>query len=81
MTARARSRSAVEDVTLRADEIRWSLDEPEPAPCHPTEDVGPPPGLTDSRADLVAWWRHAVLQGEPGAQLEHGDPRCLTSSS
>ncbi len=44
--------------TLRADEIRWSLDDPEqPAACHLAEDVCPPSGLTASRADLVIWWR------------------------
>ena len=52
----------------RADEIRWSLDEPELAPCHPSEDVGRPSGLTASRADLVTWWRwrYAALKAENG---------------
>ncbi len=51
---------------LRADDSRWSLDEPELSPCHPAEDVGPPSGLTASRADLVIWWRRrfAVLEAE-----------------
>ena len=51
---------------LQADEIRWTLDEREPAPCRPAEDVGPPPGLTASRADLVVWWRwrYAELESE-----------------
>ena len=45
MTVRARRRSAV-DVTLmlRADEIRWSLDEPEPATREPAVAVNPPRG-------------------------------------
>jgi len=68
MTVRARSRSGVEDVTLilRADEIRWSLDEPEPATREPAVAVNPPSGLTASRADLVVWWRwrYAALDGE-----------------
>ena len=68
MTVRARSRSAVEDVTLilRADEIRWSLDEPEPATREPAVAVNPPSGLTASRADLVTWWRwrYAMLTAE-----------------
>ncbi len=68
MTVRARSRSAVEDVTLmlRADEIRWSLDEPEPATREPAVAVNPPSGLTASRADLVVWWRwrYAALEAE-----------------
>ena len=52
---------------LRVDEIRWSLDDPEqPAACHVAEDVGPPSGLTASRADLVIWWRwrYAALEAE-----------------
>ena len=51
---------------LSADDIRWSLDEPELSPCHPVEDVGPPSGLTASRADLVVWWRwrYAALGAE-----------------
>ncbi len=52
---------------LRADEIRWALDDPEqPAACHVAEDVGPPLGLTASRADLVTWWRwrYSTLQAE-----------------
>ena len=68
MTVWARSRSAVEDVTLmlRADEIRWSLDEPEPATCEPVVAVNPPSRLTASRADLVVWWRwrYAALEAE-----------------
>ena len=68
MTVRARRRSTVEDVTLmrRADEIRWSLDEPEPATREPAVAVNPPSGLTASRADLVVWWRwrFAVLEVE-----------------
>ncbi len=68
MTVRVRSRSAVEDVTLmrRADEIRWSLDEPESATREPAVAVNPLSGLTASRADLVVWWRgrYAALEGE-----------------
>ncbi len=68
MTARARSRSAVEDMTLmlRADEIRWSLDEPEPATREPAVAVKPPSRLTASRADLVTWWRwrYSTLKAE-----------------
>ena len=54
-------------VTLRADEIRWSLADPgQPVPCHVAEDVGPPSGLTASRADLSIWWRwrYAALEAE-----------------
>ena len=54
-------------VMLRADEIRWSLaDSDQPAACRMAEDVGPPSGLTASRADLVIWWRwwYAVLEAE-----------------
>ncbi len=54
-------------VMLRADEICWLLADPgQPAVCHVAEDVGPPPGLTDSRADLVIWWRwrYAALKAE-----------------
>ncbi len=53
--------------TLRADEIRWSLADPgQPAACHVAEDVGPPSGLTASRADLVIWWRwrYVALEAE-----------------
>ena len=53
--------------TLRADEIRWSLADPEPpAASHVPEDLSPPSGLTASRADLVIWWRwrYAVLKAE-----------------
>ena len=51
---------------LRADEIRWSLAGPEPEPRHPAEHIAPPPRLTASRADLVAWWRwrYAALEAE-----------------
>jgi len=52
---------------LGADEIRWSLGDPEqPAACRVAEDVGPPSGLTASRADLVIWWRwrYAALEAE-----------------
>ena len=52
---------------LRADEVRWSLDDPEQPPaCHVAEDVGPPSGLTASRADLVTWWRwrYSTLKAE-----------------
>ena len=52
---------------VRADEIRWSLADPEqPAACHIAEDVGPPSGLTASRQDLVIWWRwrYAALKAE-----------------
>ena len=43
---------------LRAEEIRWSLDDPEqPAARHVAQAVSPPSGLTASRADLVTWWR------------------------
>ena len=52
---------------LRADEIRWSLDEPEPMPCHVAVDGWRPrAGLTGSRADLVTWWRwrYAALEAE-----------------
>ena len=51
---------------LRADEIRWSLDESEPATREPAVAVNPPSGLTASRADLVVWWRwrFAVLKAE-----------------
>ena len=52
---------------LRVGEIRWSLDDPEqPAACHVAADVGPPSGLTASRADLVVWWRwrYAALGAE-----------------
>ena len=52
---------------LRVGEIRWSLDDPEqPAACHVAADVGPPSGLTASRADLVIWWRwrYAALEAE-----------------
>ena len=51
----------------RADKIRWSLDGPEqPAASQIADGVGPPPVLTDSRADLVIWWRwrYAVLKAE-----------------
>ena len=45
-------------VMLCVDEIGWTLDaDLEPA-RHVAEAVGPPPSdLTDSRADLVLWWR------------------------
>ena len=47
----------IEPVTMPdVDEIRWSIAEPDPA-TPPITVVGPPTGLTDSRADLVAWWR------------------------
>ena len=51
---------------LRADEIRWSLDEPEPATREPAVAVNPPSRLTASRADLVVWWRwrYAALEAE-----------------
>ena len=51
---------------LRADKIRWSLDEPEPATREPVVAVNPLSGLTASRADLVVWWRwrYAALDGE-----------------
>ena len=52
---------------LRANEIRWALDDPEqPATCHVAADIGPPSGLTASRADLVIWWRwrFATLEAE-----------------
>ncbi len=54
-------------VMLRADEIRWSLADPgQPEACQVAEDVGPPAGLTASRADLVIWWRwrYAVLEAD-----------------
>ena len=51
---------------LGVDEIQWELDEPEPTPCHVAEDIGPPSGLTASRADLVIWWRwrYTALEAE-----------------
>ena len=52
---------------LRADALRWSLGDPEqPAACRVAEDVGPPSGLTASRADLAIWWhwRYAALEAE-----------------
>ena len=51
---------------LCVDEVRWTLDDPEPASCHVAEDIDPPQGLTASRADLVAWWRwrYATLDRE-----------------
>lgn len=48
------------------DSIRWSLDEPEPAPS-PARVLCPQPrDLTDSRADLVRWWRwrYSSLQAD-----------------
>ena len=48
------SPTAIEPVTgtvLAAEDV------PESAACRVTEDVGPPAGLTDNRADLVTWWR------------------------
>jgi len=52
---------------LRANEIPWARDDPEqPAACRVAEDVGPPSGLTASRADLVTWWRwrYSTLKAE-----------------
>ena len=53
---------------LKADEIRWSIDEPEPAILSTATEsvVGSPQGLTASRADLVTWWRwrYTTLEAE-----------------
>ena len=56
--------------TLNVDEIRWSIAEPKPA-TPPRVVVSPPTGLTDNRADLVAWWRwrHSRLEAE-NSQME-----------
>ena len=54
-------------VMLRANEINWSLaDSAQPAARHVAADVGPPSGLTSSRADLVILWRsrYAALEAE-----------------
>ena len=53
-------------VMFQVDEICRSLDGPEPPPCYPAQDDGPPPGLTNSRADLVTWWRwrYAALKAK-----------------
>ena len=62
------SPTAIEPVTgtvLAAEDIRWSLDEVEPAPCHQPAPALPQ-GLTASRADLITWWRwrYAALEVE-----------------
>ena len=68
------SPTAIEPVTSTvstAEDIRWSLDESEPAICHPPAPALPQ-GLTTSRADLVTWWRwrYSTLKAE-NAQLEN----------
>lgn len=51
---------------LRIDDIRWTIDQPEPAPCHVAEPVDLPPVGSNTRADLASWWRWrpATLEGE-----------------
>ena len=60
-------RAARQTVMPRANEMTWTLaDSTQPAASHVAEDVGPPSGLTASRADLVTWWRwrYAAIEAD-----------------